>query len=447
MTEHRLSLKDLAQPYLDGEHSVFSPSGSGMWLMCSGSLIPNMLAEDTAGYEAVEGTVAHAVAEDWLRSGERPDERIGEVVVVEEHGNKFEVEITKSMLDYLEVYVDGCMFMPGDKYVESRVYFEDLTPLPRQGGTADHIAMEHGILTLSDLKYGQGIPVYAAADLDDPRTLIETVDGITLNGNSQLLIYAYGAFREWDWLYNFQRIVVRIYQPRRDNISTWETTREELLKFAAWVKERAFAAWQHGAPRRPSEESCRFCKVKNTCPAFLTMFEKIADGCFDDLDDPVTEDEMSDAIDSLDMGLVDLEFTKAVELTTDQLAKLLPYRSAIEGWFSSVEAELERRANDGEVVAGHKLVEGRSNRVFRSEQAAIERLADAGVPWVELFSLKFISPAQAEALLRTHGMKMADAVKFIEPVVFKPAGKPTLAPDSDKRPTYVNPADDVFDDL
>lgn len=444
MTEHHLSLDALAKPYLDGEHSVFSPSGSKMWLLCSGSLIPNMLAPDAAGYEAVEGTVAHAVAEEWLKSGDRPDERIGEVVKVVEHGQEFEVEITKSMLDYLEVYVSGCSYMPGESAVESRVYFDDLTPLPRQGGTADHISMEQGVLTLSDLKYGQGVPVYAAENIDDPRTLI---DG-ELNGNPQLLLYGYGAFREWDWLYDFQRIVLRIYQPRRDNVSVWETTRDELIKFAQWVKERAALAWQHNAPRKPSEDSCKFCKVKNTCPAFLDMFHSIASECFDDLDEPISVEQMTNTMTKLDNGEISTTFVKPIELTSDQLAKLLPFRSVIEGWFAAVEKELEKRAIEGESITGHKLVEARTNRKFQEEDKVVSLLAEAGISWVDLYKVSFISPAQAEELLRETGFKKADAVKYLDPVVFKAAGKPTLVPLSDKRPVYTNHADEgVFDDL
>ena len=129
-----LDLKKLAAKL--GDHSVFAPSSSAMWTACAGSLIPNVLSEDTAGEAAAEGTVAHGVAETWLKSGKKPKHLIGTIERVE----GFDIEITHSMLDFVEQYVTWCWQLAGDHYIESKVYFDDLTPIPRQGGTADHCA-------------------------------------------------------------------------------------------------------------------------------------------------------------------------------------------------------------------------------------------------------------------------------------------------------------------
>ena len=178
-----------------GAHSVFAPSASSMWLYCAGSLIPNLLAEDTAGEDAAYGTVAHGVAERWLKTGVKPVDLIGTVEKVDEGHAVFEIEITHSMLEYVQEYVDWSVFLPGDHYVEQRVDFSRLTPIPKQGGTADHIACEPGALTITDLKMGKGVQVFA-------------------KGNTQARLYALGAFYRWDEQYHFQRIVIRIAQPR-----------------------------------------------------------------------------------------------------------------------------------------------------------------------------------------------------------------------------------------
>lgn len=423
-----LLLDFIARHYRDAAHSIFAPSASHMWMTCSGSLIPNLIAPDNAGIEAAEGTVAHEIGEQWLKTGERPSERIGEIVRIEEGRNTFEIEITRSMLDYVEDYVVWCMNQPGTHYVEQRVFFSQYTPIPNQGGRMDFAAARRHALNITDLKYGEGVQVYA-------------------ENNPQGMLYALGFFLKWDWLYDFQEITIRIAQPRRDHMDVWETDRKTLLAFARKVKATAKAAWTLNAPLKPSEKACQFCKVKAFCPAFLKIAEDISKDCFADLNNPIEREAASDAVQSAEAGLFDPQLEKPVLLTTKAMANALPFRGAFEKWFSEVESELEQRALDGHEIPGRKLVEARTNRVFADERKAVDRLGEAGVHWTHLYSTKFTSPAQAEELLRKFGMKKADAVEFLSPVVRKPPGKPTLVPESDKRPAYVPPAADVFDDL
>ena len=73
-------LRELAEKINESGHSAFSPSGSAMWLSCSGSLIANMMEPDSCSYEAAEGTVAHEIAEQWLRTKQAQYHRVGDVV-------------------------------------------------------------------------------------------------------------------------------------------------------------------------------------------------------------------------------------------------------------------------------------------------------------------------------------------------------------------------------
>jgi hypothetical protein len=443
-----LILSFLAKHYRDAAHSIFSPSGSAMWLQCSGSLVPNLLAADEAGIDAATGTVAHEVGEEWLKTGERPDHRVGEIVQVVEGKTIFDIEITDSMLDYVEEYVDWCINLPGVHYVEQKVFFSKLTPIPQQGGTADHFVCEPNHLTITDLKFGEGVQVYAALDTEDPRSIIHKDGSFVINGNSQAMLYALGVFYEWDWLYEFERVTIRIAQPRRDHMDVWETTRSELLKFARFAKERARAAWRLNAPLSPSEKGCRWCKVKASCPAFAKIADDISKSCFGDIGDEVTSESAASVIEEIEVGLFDPTLEKPILLSTKDMAKLLPFRGMFENWFSEIETELEQRASEGEKIPGRKLVEARTNRVFSDEGEVIARLAEAGVHWTSLYSMKFTSPAQAEELLqKKYGFKAKAAAEFIEPVVNKPPGKPTLVLESDRRPEFVPPADEVFDDL
>lgn len=441
-----LLLDFLTRTYRNAAHSIFSPSGSAMWLRCAGSLIPNLLAKDTPSFEAVEGTVAHELAESWLLTGERPDDRVGEVVTIVEGGQSFDIEITDTMLDYVGEYVDWCLNMNGDSHVEQKVYFSQLTPVDQQGGTSDHFCCEPGVLTITDLKYGQGVLVEVATNPNDPRSIIYEDDGsVRINGNTQAMIYALGVFFKWDEVYNFERIVIRVAQPRRNNMAVWETTRDELLKFADYVKERAHAAWSLSAPRTPSDAACLWCKVKTTCPAFISLSERIADDCFSELADDISSDVMSDSSDNLSIGLFEFAPTQPALLTTEQLCKVFPYKGVFSKWFDSVESELFDRALRGEETPGLKLVEGRSRREFTSEKDAIGVLTEAGLSWVDLYKTSFVSPSMAEELLRKNGYKRKDALELINPVVDRKPGKPVLAKSEDNRPVYQHPADTVFD--
>lgn len=409
-------------------HSVFSPSGSAMWAYCSGSLIPNLFASDTAGEDAAIGTVAHGVGEEWLNTGIRPDHLLGTTVEVVEGDQTFTVEIDSSMMEYVGQYVDWCMCLPGNHFVETKVDFSDLTPLTRQRGTADHAACEPRKLTITDLKYGKGIQVFAEK-------------------NTQAILYAYGFFTKYDELFDFQEIVIRIAQPRLDHFDEWTITRDELLEWAAWLKERAFAAWCRDAERTPGIKQCQWCKIKPSCTAYTVFAERVIDGVFERLDDPVTSEEMTDMVERIDADRLNLHPVDVGSLTTSQKAAILPYRKMIEAWFKGIQEDLEERCLAGEDVPGYKLVLGKSNRAFTNNDEAVEELARLGLSDDVIRPRGMISPAQAEAALTKVGYKRKELPDLLKRVVVKPPGKPTMASASDKRPAITAITSSSFDNL
>ena len=396
-----------------------------MWMSCSGSLIPNVLAAtDTSGEDAAYGTVAHGIAEDWLRSGQSQEFRVGDVVNVKRRDDvEFNIEVTYEMIDAVEQYVDWCINMPGDHYVETKVDFSDLTPLENQRGTADHCVCSYRHMVITDLKMGKGVRVYAKE-------------------NTQAIIYAYGFFREWDWLYDFQEIVIRIAQPRLDNFDVWTIDRATLLKWADVVRERAHAAWCVDASRTPTEKGCQFCKIQPSCSSYLAFYHKLSEGIFDDL--TVSHDELIETISQLDADEIDLRPVDTGSLTIEQKAKIYPYRSMVEKWFSRIGDDLEQAAMSGKHVPGYKVVEGRSDRTFKSESQLVYFMSEMGVEVDDLYKKSLIGIGAAEELLRKKGVKRKDLPDIMKPVIFKPQGKPTLVPVSDKRPEISVSVDDVF---
>jgi len=157
-----------------GGHSIFAPSASARWIACSGSLIAGLFEHDETIYEAAEGTVAHGIAEQWLRTDVRPTHLIGTVETITEGGVSHDIPITRSMLDSVQEYVDWCRFEEGEMFTEIRVWFTDLMPRANpdepdedpiefvaQGGTADNIIIRDRTLIVTDLKYGTGVQVFA----------------------------------------------------------------------------------------------------------------------------------------------------------------------------------------------------------------------------------------------------------------------------------------------
>lgn len=387
-------------------HSVFSPSSSAMWLNCSGSLIANMQERqkqgDTASEFAAQGTVAHEVAEVWLTTGKKPTHLVGDIW----HRQGFDIEIDNEMLDYVGEYVSWCNDTEGDHYTEVRVDFSHLTPVPNQGGTSDHVCCATGKLTITDLKYGMGVKVYA-------------------EDNTQMQIYALGVLNEFDLLYDFQEIEMRICQPRLRHFDSWTITREQLLSFGQYVKERAFAAWKPDAPRKPTEKGCQWCKVRASCPAKAAEIEAMVDEMFSD-------DDVTGVIERLDNDEYLVEMPKIETLSIEQQEKILNKSKTVKQFLDDIEKKLFDFAAKGGKLHTFKLVAGRTTRRWEDEAETVAFFKTLNFGEDDFAPRSLVSPAAAEKLLKQNGVK-----EDLSHLLADRTGKPTLAPMSDKRPEYV----------
>lgn len=422
-----------------------------MWMTCAGSLVPNLKAKDTAGEEAAEGTVAHSLAEVWLKNGEEAArEWIG--TIVQENG--FEIEVTEEMFGYVGDYIAYVEQLKHfDEYLtEQKLKYGKLVPLPDQGGTGDHLAMTWQELVVTDLKYGKGVQVF---------THLTDKNGVITYRNYQLRIYALLAFLEHDWLYNFQNITIRIAQPRLDHFQELTLTREEIEGFALEVEAAADAAFQPNAPRTPSAKACQWCKIKGTCSAAYLLLADETEGVFTNYEDEPIEGEvisktfndkqMSAALVKLEDDLETEPFGRPrnpADLSTYALANLLRYQSFVEKYFSAIRDELLTRAiSDEEDVIFWKLVEARTRRKFvDDEELIVEEMIKGGLDREDCFETKMISPARLEKKLHHKaGHKLKAAAKLLEALVVKPPGQKTLVQLVDKRSAL--PSDgDVFTD-
>jgi hypothetical protein len=370
-------------------HAKLSASGSARWLNCPGSVNAEKGIKDKSSFFAAEGTAAHALAEHCLINNLEADSQIGQTF------DGFVVD--NYMAEFVQSYVSYVKQFSGEHMYEVRV---DFSPwVPEGFGTCDAMIIQpDGVLRVIDLKYGQGLRV----DADE---------------NTQAMLYALGAYEDFGHIYDIETIEITIHQPRLDHVSEWSITVTDLLTWGEEVKLKAAQCLEPNAPRNASDKACQWCKAKPTCPALKTLTETAIITMFDDIA-PAT-------------------MPPADTLTDEQLKQALQHKKLITGWLDAVEAHIVDRLTEGQDFDGYKIVEGRSLRKWGDEVGAIATLSEQYTD-DDLFKKSFLSVSQAEKLVgKKSALNLSD-------FIVKPPGKPTLAPESDKRPA-INLQENDFD--
>lgn len=342
--------------------------------------------EDKGSEYAQEGTLAHRLGELLLRQRWEGADIATDLAAVEddplysaamrEHMEGYAAFIEERMAEARTRCEDPRIF------IEQTVRFDDY--VPEGFGTADCIILADGLMDVIDLKYGQGQPVSA-------------------EDNPQMRIYGLGCYLALSWAYEIDAIRMTIYQPRLDSVSTDTITREELLAWAdTELKPKAVLAWEGKGEFNPGEHQCKWCKLAATCRARAEY----------------------------QMELAAYDFADPPNLTPKEVAAVLIRLPGLLAWAKQVEGYALDAAKSGERFPGFKLVEGRSNRKYTNEHAISLRLKKAGYSTAEIYKPK--------ELLGITAMEKLVGKKHLEELVGglieKPAGAPTLVPESDKRP-------------
>lgn len=381
-----------------GTHALLSPSAAHRWLNCPAAPRLEATVPDSGSSYAAEGSLAHAYGALKLKSFRGLDTA----------GEKKEIESLKAEYHTGEMdeYTDAYKSIVLEKYSaalrtteDARLLIEtrlDLTDyIPDAFGTADAVIIADGTMEVIDFKYGKGVKVSA-------------------DRNPQMMIYALGAYEPFSCEYRIERVRMTIVQPRIDNISEYEMSVSDLLAWAADVLvPGAYKAYGGNGEQTPGEW-CQFCKVKSVCRALAKRCTEAASAC-------------------PDPGL----------MTPEELAKdVLPLLATVKTWLSGVEDYALQQALQGVHFPGWKIVEGRSVRKITDDDAAAMALNEAGYRLNEIFR-----PRELRTI--TELEKLIGKKRFAEicgGFIDKPQGKPTLAPESDKRPA-MNPAAEDFKDI
>jgi hypothetical protein len=179
------------------------------------------------------------------------------------------------------------------------------------------------------------------------------------------------------------------------------------------VRPRATLAWD-GAGEFVAGEHCTsgFCKARYTCAARAQH----------------------------NLALAKREFTPPELLTVDQIAAILPRADEAIAWLQDVKTYALSQAETGHTVPGFKLVEGRANRKYVDHDQVAAKLIAAGIPAEVIYERSLLGITAMEKAL---GKKVF--AELISDLVVKPQGKPTLVPDSDKRPALNSVASAAAD--
>lgn len=415
-------LARLFRAFRDAGHSIFSPSGSAMWMGCSGSLIPNLLADDSTSYEAAEGTVAHGVAERWLIEGKAPRYLIDTV----EEVDGFEVTITEEMFDHLLDYVLMCQCTPGESFVEHRVTFDRYMPagVYNQGGTMDHSSLEPRTLWVDDLKYGKNVPVVA-------------------KDNSQVRIYAIGEMERLGWPSRIKEVRMRINQPRLTGVTEDVISVVELREYTEYLRERAAAAWDIHAPRRVSPKGCQWCKVMADCPAMASfLLDRVTQNAMDDDGGYFVSTVIARLRQEYKLRL---RATEKIQI--DDMAVILDTKPLVMKYYDRLQETIMDRIAQGKPCANKKRVTSRFNRDWINQRSAMETLELIGVNWEDIFKTEMKSPAAVEDLLVASKMlKRKEAERLVDKLIIRQPGPPTLVNITDPRPSLDDELGQIWDD-
>lgn len=361
-------------------HALLTPSASHRWLSCNPSARLEQEFEDRTSSAAAEGTAAHVWCEYKLQkalglpTGEPPTSEY-DSPEMDAYTDAYVEFVLEALAEAKQTCADPQLL------IEQRL---DLTRyIPEAFGTGDCIIVADSNIHIIDMKYGQGV-------------LVEAEE------NSQMMLYALGAIRLYDFLYDIKSVSMTIFQPRRENVSTWTIPVAELMEWAnTTLKENAERAFK-GEGEFVAGPHCQFCKAAVRCRARAEA----------------------------NLRLAQYEFARPPLLTDEEIEDILAQIPDLEKWCSEIAAYAQDAAvNHGKHWNGFKLVESRTTRRYINENAVIAAVTEAGY-----------DPFEKKVLGLTAMQKALGKTKFetlLGHLIEKPQGKPTLVPITDKRPAIT----------
>jgi hypothetical protein len=385
----------------DRKHALLSASGAARWINCTPSarLEEKCNASSTSSTSsdyADEGTLAHEIASLFLfRYRGDINKNIFETELKGLKANRLYkkemlIEVDKYTSYVIDAYTEAKKRTKGSKLIiEEKLDFSGL--VENGFGTGDAIIISDGELEIIDLKYGMGIKVDA-------------------ENNSQLKMYAAGALFAFELAFDITSIKMTIVQPRLDSILSAIISPKALIDWGNKIVRPAAILATNGEGLQHSGDWCRWCKVKPMCATIAADNIRLARN---DFKDPHL-------------------------LSDNQIEEVFKQIPILQDWAASVADYMLSKAKEGKIWKGYKLVEGRSIRKWIDEEKVISWLRLnhkehefmisklAGIPAIE---------------------KLTKDKEYLNSLIYKPTGAPTLVPESDKRQKIEGKIDQIKSDF
>ena len=359
------------------EHAVLSASGSHRWLNCTPSARLELEFENTGSEAAREGTAAHALCEHKLKRALHMRSRRP----ASDYDSDEMEECTDAYVDFVMEQYETAKQVCEDPVIliEQRLDFSCY--VPDGFGTGDCLIISDDRLHIIDFKYGMGV-------------LVEAED------NPQMKLYALGALAVYDALYDIREVSMTIFQPRRENVSTWTIPVEDLKAWAEnELKPRAKMAYDGEGEYLPGEW-CTFCRAAVRCRARAEEKLKLAQ----------------------------TEFRMPPLLTDAEIEDILAVLPDLTKWANEITAyALDTALNHGKEWNGLKVVQGRSVRKYRDEAAVAEAAKEAG--YKDIYRQSLIPLTEMQRLMGKDRFE-----EILGGLITKAPGRPILVPKSDRRP-------------
>lgn len=384
---------------MPGKHAKLSASGAKRWMSCTPSAsLEDQFPESTSGY-AEEGTFAHALADLIINYNLHNIKKAKFIKDLEKM--KQNPYYSQDLLEYVEDYANQIFEFANEAKMlcddvivltEQRLDFSEF--VPEGFGTGDIVIIADKELHVVDLKYGKGV-------------------GVVAEDNPQTRLYGLGALEAFAMLYDIERIRMTICQPRLDMVTSETLTVDEILDWAETeVRPRAEMAMA-GEGDFVVGDHCRFCKARKTCRSRAEY----------------------------NLELTKMEFKSADLLEDSEIGEILRKADQLADWVKDINEYALEEAIGGKKWDGWKLVEGRSNRKYLDDIKVADKLKDAGYEEAAIYEKKLYGITAMEKVVgkKTFG-------ELLNELIIKPQGKPTLVPQSDKRPEYSS-ADNAAKDF